>query len=76
MTFEDSISIPKPKKGETRGIITVKAAEASLAAAAAAFGEAKFGLLRAERSAGRISLLYGLKGRQLDAGALAYELNN
>lgn len=75
MTFEDDITFKKPKNG-SRGVITVKAAEASLARAAAAFGEAKFGLLRAERSAGTVSLLYGLKGRQLDAKALAWELNN
>jgi hypothetical protein len=76
MTFEDVIKVPKPGKDERRGIVTVKQAEASLSAAAKAFGESRFGLLRAERSDGVVSLLYGLKGRPLDAASLAYELNN
>ncbi|PAP94514.1 hypothetical protein [Mesorhizobium wenxiniae] len=76
MTFEDSINVPKPAKGATRGIITEKQAAASLALAEKAFGESRFGLLRSERRGGVVSLLYGLKGRALDAKALAYELNN
>ncbi|RWB98865.1 MAG: hypothetical protein EOQ56_19210 [Mesorhizobium sp.] len=76
MTFEDSIKVPKPAKGTPRGIITAKQAEQSLALAAKAFGESRFGLLRSERRAGVVSLVYGLNGRALDAKALAYELNN
>ncbi|MBZ9888955.1 hypothetical protein LB559_13480 [Mesorhizobium sp. BR1-1-3] len=76
MTFEDSINVPKPKKDAPRGVITEKQAKASLDAAAKAFGEARFGLLRAERGNGVVSLLYGLNGRALDASGLAYELNN
>lgn len=76
MTFEDSIKVPRPAKGKTRGLITEKQAADSLALAAKAFDGAAFGLLRSERSGGVISLLYGFKGRALDAKGLAYELNN
>ncbi|MER8882606.1 hypothetical protein [Mesorhizobium sp. M0816] len=76
MTFEDSVKVPKPAKGAPRGIITEKQAEQSLALAAKAFGESRFGLLRSERRAGVISLVYGLNGRALDANGLAFELNN
>ncbi|QND67651.1 hypothetical protein HB777_29415 [Mesorhizobium loti] len=76
MTFEDSIKVPKPAKGATRGSITEKQAAASLALAAKAFGESRFGLIRAERGRGAVSVLYGLNGRALDAKGLAYELNN
>jgi len=76
MTFEDTIKVPNPKKDAPRGAITVKQAKASLDAAAKAFGEARFGLLRTERGNGVVSLVYGLNGRSLDAVGLAYELNN
>ncbi|RWF78996.1 MAG: hypothetical protein EOS26_03245 [Mesorhizobium sp.] len=76
MTFEDSIKVPKPAKDTTRGLITEKQAAASLALAEKAFGGATFGLLRSERGNGVVSLVYGLRGRALDAKALAYELNN
>ncbi|RWF71876.1 hypothetical protein [Mesorhizobium sp.] len=76
MTFHDHITVPKPKKGEARGTVTIAAVEASLATAAEEFGDHPFGLLRAERSGDTVTLTYGVKGRVLDAAALAYELNN
>ncbi|MFK0687980.1 hypothetical protein ACFX5Q_07215 [Mesorhizobium sp. IMUNJ 23033] len=76
MTFEDTIKVPRPAKGKTRGLITEKQAEDSLALAAKAFDGATFGVLRSERGAGTVTVLYGLKGRALDAKGLAYELNN
>ncbi|OWK18308.1 hypothetical protein AJ88_03765 [Mesorhizobium amorphae CCBAU 01583] len=76
MTFEDSIKVPRPAKGKTRGLITEKQAQASLTLAAKAFDGAAFGVLRTERGAHIVSVLYGLRGRALDAKGLAYELNN
>lgn len=86
MNFEDSITIPKPKKGERRGTITVKAAQASIARGLKAISgnygfdldvaDPRFSIVGARREGSTAIVTYGPKGRKLDAAALAYELNN
>lgn len=86
MNVEDSIAIPKPAKGETRGQITVKAAQASLyrglRAVSKTYGfdlsvdDPRFSVVATRREGGKAIVSYGAKGRKLDAAQLAYELNN
>lgn len=86
MNVEDAITIPKPGKGETRGQITVRAAQASLdrglRAVSKTYGFAlkaddpRFSVVATRREGGKAIVSYGAKGRKLDAAQLAYELNN
>jgi len=86
MNYEDTLTIPAPKKGEGRGIITVKAAEASikrgLGAISGNYGfllsldDPRFSVVSTRREGRKAFVIYGARGRKLDAGQLAYELNN
>jgi len=86
MSFEDTITIPKPKKEERRGVITVKAAQASLDRGLKAISQnygfdlavddPRFSIVGSRREGDKAIVTYGMKGRKLDAAALAYELNN
>jgi len=86
MNYEDTLTIPAPKKGEGRGIITVKAAEASikrgLKAISGNYGfdlaadDPRFSVVGSRREGSKAVVTYGARGRKLDASQLAYELNN
>lgn len=86
MNFEDTITIPKPKKDERRGTVTVKAAQASLERGLKAISgnygfdlaidDPRFSVVGSRREGDKAIITYGAKGRKLDAAALAYELNN
>lgn len=86
MNVEDTITIPKPAKGKARGLVSVKAAEASLARGLKAVSEVygfmlepddvRFSVLSTRREGGVAVITYGARGRKLDAAQLAYELNN
>lgn len=86
MNVEDHITIPKPKKGETRGLVSEGAARASLdrgrKRASEAYGfllgadDPRFSVVATRREGGKAIVTYGARGRKLDAAQLAYELNN
>lgn len=86
MNFEDTLTTPKPKKGEKRGVVTVKQAEVSLARGHKAIsdnygftlgeGDPRFSVVSTRREGGKAIVVYGANGRRLDAAQLAYELNN
>jgi hypothetical protein len=68
----DTFNIP------AKGGVTVKQAQASLDKAKAQFGDARYGVVRTEKTGGVVNITYGPSGRAslLDADALAFELNN
>lgn len=68
----DTFNIP------AKGGVTAKQTLASLEKAKAAFGDAKYGVVRTEKVGGMVNITYGHNGRTslLDADALAFELNN
>lgn len=86
MNHEDTITIPKPAKGATRGLVSVKAAQASLDRGLQevskvygfdlAHDDPRFSVVATRREGDRAVVSYGANGRQLDASQLAYELNN
>ena len=86
MNFEDTIIIPKPKRDEQRGLVTVKQTRASLVRGHQKFsehygfelqeGDPRFSVLGTRREGNRAIITYGMTGRRLDADQLAYELNN
>ena len=86
MSYEDSFSIPKPTKGEKRGIVTAKQAKASLdrgrkeCSKIYAFDlpedDPRCVVRSTHREGGKAFVSYGANGRRLDADQLAYELNN
>mgnify|MGYP005995439999 CR=1 FL=1 len=73
--MEDRFKIAMPK-GATRPVVSEAAVQKSLDRAANVFGDAKFGMVRVDRSGADLSITYGVEGRALDAAALAYEINN
>ena len=86
MNYEDSIRIPKPPKDGKRGIVSERAAQASLVRALANAskmygfdldaGDPRVTIVSSRREAGKAIVTYGARGRKLDAAQLAYELNN
>lgn len=86
MNHEDSITIPKPGKGEKRGLVTDKQAAASLSRGLKAIsgnygfdlnaGDPRCSVVSTRREGGKAIVTYGPNGRRLDASQLAYELNN
>lgn len=84
--FDDVINIPMPKAGKTRGLVTVRQAQASLDRGLKRIGEAcgfeiavsdpRFAVMATRREGGKAIITYGMKGRKIDATQLAYELNN
>jgi len=84
--FEDAFNIPKPKEGKTRGEVSVKAAEASLARGLAQTSrnmgfeitadDPRFTVQATRREGSKAIVTYGMRGRKIDAVQLAYELNN
>lgn len=86
MNFEDRFSIPKPAKGAKRGLVTEKQAQASLdrgrAGCSKFYGfaldaaDTRCAVRATRREGGEAFVIYGANGRRLDAGQLAYELNN
>lgn len=83
---EDTISIPKPKKGEDRGVITERQALLSLSRGLKAVSDIygfelpaddpRCSVVGTRREGDKAVVTYGMNGRRLDAAALAYELNN
>ena len=86
MSHEDTFRLPKPADGAKRGIVSVKAAQASLDRGLKAVSEVygfdlsaddpRFSVVATRREGGSAVVSYGAKGRKLDAAQLAYELNN
>lgn len=86
MNTEDTITIPKPKKGEARGIISEGAAKASLErgrrGVSQVYGfvlaedDPRFSVVATRREGSKAIVTYGAGGRKLDGAQLAYELNN
>jgi hypothetical protein len=86
MSYEDTITIPKPQKGEARGVVTSKQAQAALNRGLKGVSEIYgFDLpandprctVRGTRREGDKAIVtFGANGRRLDADQLAYELNN
>lgn len=86
MNYEDTLTIPKPPEGASRGLISVKAAQASLDRGlkevskvygfALTVDDPRFSVIATRREGGRAIVIYGARGRNLDASQLAYELNN
>lgn len=70
-SFIDTFKIP------VRGI-AVATAQRSLDRAKEQLGDIRYGVIRTEKNQGQATVTYGVNGRQslLDAGALAFELNN
>lgn len=86
MSIEDAFTIPRPKNGQARGVVTTAAAAASLdrgrREASKVYGfelaadDPRCVVVGTRREGGKAIVTYGSRGRRLDAAQLAYELNN